>query len=410
MKKILIIEDDPVIAHIYMRQLRAEGFMVELAASGEIAIDLLKHSRPDLVVLDLQLPKISGIEVLKFIRAQPATASVPVIVFSNAYLGQLVDAAWKAGANKCLTKTICTPRQLMDSIGHTLENPSPPVPKPAPKPAARAAPASVSAVSEPVASAPSAADKAFQTEIRRNFLKEAPQHLASLRNLLQAFVLNESDKVSSRWLADRTRILLELSQTSHTLNRQASVAGMGRIARMAAAVEALLKALHEKPANVNPSTLRTVSHAVDFLETLVEYSDRSENNTVAAVLACDDEPISRRAVMAGLEKAGLQATSLGDPYAALAKLAATRYDLIFLDVDMPRLNGYELCVKLRTMPLHKKTPVIFVTSLSDFQSCARSSISGGNDLIAKPILPIELAVKALMYVIKGQLNAVTKAV
>lgn len=409
MKKILIVEDDAVIAHIYQRQFRVEGFQIELAPSGEIAVESLRHARPDLVVLDLQLPKMSGIEVLKFLRAQPATATVPVIVFSNSYLGHLVDAAWKAGANKCLTKTICTPRQLLDAVRQTLDNPAPASPKPTAKPAAAARPAAAVAA-EPPATPLSPADRAFQSEIRRNFLKEAPQHLASLRNLLQSFVANESDKMSTRWLSDRTKILFELAQTSHLLNRQAGVAGMGRIARLSSAVEALLKALHEKPANVNPSTLRTVSHAVDFLETLVEHSDRSESNAPASVLACDDEPISRRAVMAGLEKAGLQATSLGDPHAALAKLAATRYDLVFLDVDMPRLNGYELCVKLRSMPLHKKTPVIFVTSLSDFESCARSSISGGNDLIAKPILPIELSVKALMYVIKGQLNAVTKAV
>lgn len=406
MKKILIIEDDSVIAHIYLRQFRAEGFQIELAPSGEIGIEMVRHSRPDLVVLDLQLPKMSGIEVLKFIRAQASTATVPVIVFSNSYLGNIVDAAWKAGANKCLTKTICTPRQLMDTVRQTLASPA--VPAPPPKPAAKAAPAP--AVAEPPASVPTAADKVFQSEIRRNFLKEAPQHLAALRNLLQAFVLNESDKVSTRWLADRTKILFELCQISHTFNRQAGVAGVGRIARMSTAVEALLKALHLKPANVNPSTLRTVSHAVDFLETLVEHSDRSDSEAPSAVLAVDDEPISRRAVVVGLENAGLQATSLGDPFAALAKLAATRYDLILLDVDMPRLNGYELCVKLRSLPLHKQTPVIFVTTLSDFESCARSSISGGNDLIAKPILPIELSVKALMYLIKGQLNAMTKAV
>lgn len=103
--------------------------------------------------------------------------------------------------------------------------------------------------------------------------------------------------------------------------------------------------------------------------------------------------------------------SLGDPLAALTKLATGEpFDTIVLDVDMPRMNGYELCVKLRAIPSRAKTPVVFVTSLSDFQSCARSAISGGNDLIAKPTLPIELAVKAMMFVMKSRLGIVTKSV
>ncbi|MBI3877616.1 MAG: response regulator [Verrucomicrobia bacterium] len=131
----------------------------------------------------------------------------------------------------------------------------------------------------------------------------------------------------------------------------------------------------------------------------------------ASVLAVDDEPISRKAVVAGLEKAGLQAVSLGDPLSAYNNLGAgATFDLIILDVDMPRMNGYELCVKLRALPAHAKTPVVFVTSLSDFQSSARSAISGGNDLIAKPILPIELAVKAIMYVMKSRLGLASKSV
>ena len=58
--------------------------------------------------------------------------------------------------------------------------------------------------------------------------------------------------------------------------------------------------------------------------------------------------------------------------------------------------------------MHTHTPVVFVTVLSDFQSRARSVMSGGNDLIAKPFLLIELAVKAMTYVIKGQMNSFSK--
>ena len=99
---------------------------------------------------------------------------------------------------------------------------------------------------------------------------------------------------------------------------------------------------------------------------------------------------------------GLHATGVEDPLIALAKLTKTPYDVIFLDVQMPGMTGFELCTKLRAMPLHAKTPVVFVTAMTDFQSRARSTLSGGNDLIGKPFLLMELAVKALSYVLRAK--------
>jgi len=81
-------------------------------------------------------------------------------------------------------------------------------------------------------------------------------------------------------------------------------------------------------------------------------------------------------------------------------LSEKPFDLVFLDVDMPGMNGYELCAKLRGLPLHKKTPVVFVTGLNDLESRANSMVSGGSDFIAKPFLFIELAVKALVYLLR----------
>ena len=74
----------------------------------------------------------------------------------------------------------------------------------------------------------------------------------------------------------------------------------------------------------------------------------------------------------------------------------------FFDVEMPVLNGFELCERLRAVPSYEKTPVIFVTIHSDFESRAKSSLSGGDDLIAKPILPMELAAKVVMHLLKSQ--------
>ena len=90
---------------------------------------------------------------------------------------------------------------------------------------------------------------------------------------------------------------------------------------------------------------------------------------------------------------------------AMLLLTENDFDLVFLDVDMPGMTGYELCAKLRALPQHKKTPVVFVTSLNDFDNRTSSTMAGGNDFIAKPFLFIELTVKALIHVLRGRLNA-----
>jgi len=125
----------------------------------------------------------------------------------------------------------------------------------------------------------------------------------------------------------------------------------------------------------------------------------------AQVLVVDDEAISRRAVTYALEKAKLKAVSVEDPEVAFQLLTQKPFDMVFLDVDMPRMNGFELCAKLRNLPAHKKTPVVFVTGLNDLESRANSMVSGGNDFIAKPFLFIELAVKALVFVMRARVAA-----
>jgi putative two-component system response regulator len=69
-------------------------------------------------------------------------------------------------------------------------------------------------------------------------------------------------------------------------------------------------------------------------------------------------------------------------------------------VDMPEMDGFELCKKIRAQPAQKDTPIVFVTSLSGFDSRAKSTLSGGNDLIAKPFLFPELGLKALIHLHK----------
>ncbi|HRT55894.1 MAG TPA: response regulator [Candidatus Paceibacterota bacterium] len=414
MKKILIIEDDQIVANIYRNKFSLEGYGVEIALDGEAGLELSRTFRPDAIVLDLMLPKMSGVEVLKRLRSQPEFQALPVLVFSNTYLANMVQEAWKAGATKCLSKASCSPKQVIEAMKNMLANAqtaaaAPPSPEPeAPK--APAAPVSTPVNSESVpppqpAREPSPtlttqdADAEFQADLRSSFIEGLPGTLATLRGLLQMLVKAENEMV-------RLKVVQDLYRRIHALTGNAGLTGLGEIAQMSDALEALLKELYEKPKNINRSTLRTVALAIDFLGLLFDrgrLTDRAEQPQ-ANILVVDDEPISRRAITYSLEKAKLKSVNVEDPQLAYTLLTENAFDLVFLDVDMPGMNGYELCAKLRKLAHHKKTPVVFVTSLTDFESRTNSTMSGGNDFIAKPFLFIELAVRALVYVLRGRLR------
>jgi CheY-like chemotaxis protein len=108
MKKILVIEDDAVAAKIYLGCLQKAGYETDLAIDGQAGLERLVEFRPDGILLDLMLPKMSGINLLKSIRRTEFKA-VPVLAFTNAFLPKVVEEALKAGANKVFDKSKLSP-------------------------------------------------------------------------------------------------------------------------------------------------------------------------------------------------------------------------------------------------------------------------------------------------------------
>lgn len=125
MKHVAIIDDDHFITHIFQRQFEATGHKVSCAHSGAEACDLLKNNHPDAVVLDLSLPGMSGVEVLKYIRAREGVDTTPVVVVSNAdgYSGVVMDAM-DAGATHFISKDDCDVKELVEQVDYLIRHPS----------------------------------------------------------------------------------------------------------------------------------------------------------------------------------------------------------------------------------------------------------------------------------------------
>ena len=388
MKKILIIEDDQIVANVYRNKLAVEGYQAEVALDGETGLKKMRTFQPDAIVLDLMLPNMSGVDVIRQIRSEADFSKLPIIVFSNTYLTNLIQDAWKAGATKCVSKINCPPKDLLDLMRRTIGGG---------EAGSHARQKTEGALATKPATVVSEADAEFQDELRKTLIASLPATLAALRAGLQSLVKSNTEVA-------RLKHIQELYRRVHAVNGNAGIAGLVPIAHLAAALEALLKELYEKPKNINASTLRTVAATVDFLGFLFERGTQPDKQEIppASILVVDDEVISRRAIIYALEKAQLQSVSVENPNAAFKLLAENQFDLVFLDVDMPGMTGYELCTKLRNLPLHKKTPVVFITGLSDFDNRTSSMMAGGNDFIAKPFLFIELTVKALIHVLRGK--------
>src|SRR3954470_23322773 len=132
MKKILIIEDDPIVAHIYRTRIEKEGYDVEVAPDGQSGFYRIHEFRPDAVLLDLMLPKMNGVDILKKIRAQGQFSKIPIIVFTNAYVPNMIHESFSAGATQVFNKATLTPRQILDALHNAIHGTGTPPPAGAP--------------------------------------------------------------------------------------------------------------------------------------------------------------------------------------------------------------------------------------------------------------------------------------
>jgi CheY-like chemotaxis protein len=225
------------------------------------------------------------------------------------------------------------------------------------------------------------------------------KHLAALRNLVQELGLatRETDKQSLlASLARETEALKSASESPQSL----------LVWKVASALEALLKQLTGKAHSLNPSTLRTTVAAVDLIHTLSDPGIRPDlvEQPPVRVLAVDDDPISRHAISFTLKKALNLPDLAANGLTGLELATQNAYDAIFLDIEMPDLNGFDLCSKIRETTLNRTTPIVFITCKTDFNIRAKSSLVGGQDLIGKPFLTFEVALKALTLVIQHRLK------
>ena len=119
-KTIVLADDESYIAIAYRDGLERAGFAVTVANNGQDALGAITHIKPDIVLLDLIMPKMNGFEVLKAVKADPALSDIPILVLSN--LSQVTDEAevLRLGATDFLIKSDYSLKQIIEKVKSVL--------------------------------------------------------------------------------------------------------------------------------------------------------------------------------------------------------------------------------------------------------------------------------------------------
>ena len=118
--KILIVEDEIVLNEVYQIILEKEGYQVYVAHDGKEALEICEKVEPDLILLDLRMPRVGGIEFLKAYQLIDKHPAVKVIVFSNLDTQKEIDEAYSLGAKRYMLKAWASPKELAKLVQETL--------------------------------------------------------------------------------------------------------------------------------------------------------------------------------------------------------------------------------------------------------------------------------------------------
>ena len=359
--RVLVVTANPVLGSVYRARLEPAGLLVDIAADGQLASNAIAQHPPQLVAVDLVLPTGEATELIQSVRAQPYLQALPIFAMPTVHAG-LLEAAQQAGVTAILERETHPADALAETAALICGLPMP------------------VANGTPVTKLPPG----------------TRELLTNVRAALHAVTHDPTDAALWKGLFHQVHYVAEAIALGP--DRGAS--------QLALAFEGFVSDLASMPDQANPSVLRTMSQAVDFLGILLERPHRTGSQSAGtnSVLVVDDEPSAVQLISAAMQFVHVAPTGAATPSAGIEAARGSGFDMIFLDVGLPEMNGFDLCTKIRSLPRHDRTPIVFLTGMATFQNRAKSSLSGGNDFIGKPFHLLELGVKALIWIQRGRMG------
>jgi len=116
MAKILLVEDDGLMSRMYGRLFTFEGYEVDIAVDGEAGLVEAKEFQPDLILLDIMMPKMNGLELIQKLKEEPRTRNIMVVLLTNLGIQEKLDEAMRFGAVACITKSNHQPEDVVKIV------------------------------------------------------------------------------------------------------------------------------------------------------------------------------------------------------------------------------------------------------------------------------------------------------
>ena len=449
--RLLAVDDDPICRRALSFALAKAFREPDLAPDGEAALALATRHPYDAIFLDVEMPGMSGFELCSSLHETELNLATPVVFVTCHDDLESRAQSTLLGAHDFIAKpflvfeiTLKTLTMVMRArLDHSAAEPAP-----KPKAASVAPPMSASASravaqpDQPCLGAgrdntpqqgsvtgksaggvgpgflPSSTVSAF---VEAAALREpgpgalpAPSHSAR-QELAHAFFTRgpaqtealRQQLASARETSpgDLKELLGDLYLDSHRLRSDAGRAELSAALRLAAALEAMLKKLFDCPKLCTPSTLEAAAGALDVLDELCRArTDPDLAQPPVRLMVVDDDAVACRAIAVSLQLVFGRPDSADSGEAALGLAGKRGYDLIFLDVRMPGMDGFAACTQIHARAMNRLTPVVFVTSQSDTASRAEAAVSGGCGFIPKPVLASQITLVALSYILHGRLG------
>lgn len=371
-KSVLLVIDDKLLMKLYQEKIEENGFLVLPARDLAKAARIAAERKPDLVLLDLVFREGDPCEFLRALRADSSNELLPVFILPH-HLNQASSKALQVGATRAIAPGLDPLPTIIDTIRTTF---------------------GMSSLGTS-ANTPIFRPDDFWIEA---LFANAVDSINRMRHCLPGVTATPPELPA----------LHELWNLGHAFAQKTALLPYKPFAQMAASLDLLLHDLNQTPEQLNLSTIRTVGQALDFLATISkpECLSRLKDPSHSSLLVVDDDAGARDFITSALQLAGLKNECADSPESAIDVLSRSKKNVVFLDVGLPGMNGFELCTKVRAIKNYKNTPIVFLTGMATFQNKAKASLSGGNDFVGKPFNLPELGVKALMWLCRDQLEMV----
>jgi diguanylate cyclase (GGDEF)-like protein len=384
-KSVLLVEDNEINRELAGELLGDLGIRVTFAADGLEGVRRVAENAFDLVLMDIQMPGLDGLSATRQIRAMENFEQLPIIAMTAHAMTGDRERSLEAGMNDHLTKPI-TPSGLTEMLLRWMPLDGDP---------SRSAPG-------PGGSQPPLPEDGLPEALPPFNLKAALERTNNKPKLLRKMLLTFHKQYADAAAQLRRQLAAGEQEAAHRLAHSlkglAATLEASELTHAAMAVESAFRS----------GDTQAVAPLIDELESVLSPavaaagslspSDAEETGTPAdapkavatpkrsILLVVDDESTEFDLLSAALG-ADYQLEHAQDGAAALNRAAQNPPDLILLDVMMPGIDGYEVCIRLKAMDITSQIPIIFITGANDPAAETRGLEVGGADYITKPFTP-----------------------